>query len=759
MAEDYQPILLLPTRLQEYGRKGGGGETKPPLVEVTTQFRGNLETQLAASANILERLSLEQRQNGIPLAVKLRERALAKSNRPFKLLEGTGSTPVAAGHVGELIARATEHSLAQLSDAIRTRSSKEDLFQISTLESIRVWDPVLDAFGVSDLAAADAVLDRARATNTPLRIDLFPWVRIDSPVTASETIAQYLQTKGYTLVGVIGSDSWTSAYFDLSTAASARDLGSVFGIRSASIAPTYSAYSESIEAQSFREIGSIGASDVTFRGGIGAEVGLLDSGVNSTILSPWITATERYDTGHALDTRHGTFVAGLLVASRELNDGDSAFPDDTVNLVDAQVLPNGSIEEYVLVERITEVLAKRAPSGPKVWNCSFASLSPMDPVGYSTLAQEMDRLAAKYGLLFVQAVGNYVESPVRKWPPTQALRDGLASPSEAISSLSVGSLSHRGGLTPIGCPASYSRRGPSFGGQQKPDVTYWSGDLDAELALGGYGICSVVPGDLKAESIGTSFATPIVSSIAANTWKELQDAGALATVRPELVKGLLVHAASVQGQDMADADRSYHGAGVPVGGLRALFDSPNTFTTVHEVDLPAHVDWRKDPFPVPQCLFDDGKLSADMTMTIAYAPVIDAAFGDEAVRTCVEGSLGEVVDIGGRPHLKGKVPLESGTGTRSWESERITQGKWSPIKTYKKAYTRGTKCGTHWALKLSMTVRDTSLDDVTQKAFVVVTFRGLREGMQVYQDGIRALNALQYQTRALSNVAHLRVGL
>ncbi len=116
-------------------------------------------------------------------------------------------------------------------------------------------------------------------------------------------------------------------------------------------------------------------------------------------------------------------------------------------------------------------------------------------------------------------------------------------------------------------------------------------------------------------------------------------------VAPELVKGLVVHSATLADMDIEDEHRIYYGAGAPRGESMALFDRPNTFTTIHEVELRTGLNWEKRAFPMPACLINlKNKFKGAVTLTLAYAPLVDAAFGEECVRTCVEVSFRDLPD-------------------------------------------------------------------------------------------------------------------
>ena len=752
---EYAPIVMLPAQRAEYSPKRGGGSTPDPLVEVNEALRSGLVAQLEE----VERLASQDLPGfaqGVPLAIRVREEALAKTKRPYSLLGAAELTPVAGENRGEMISRATPNNTRMLAELISNRTTKADLFAISTFDSFRVWDPIADAIPSSVASSADDLLSRARAADRPLRVELFPWLSVQSlwGAESSTTLEGYLTEVGLPVTFVAGSSTRTALYLHVTDEASEASLQGLVGIRSAVLAPSYSPPGP-IRQQGFREVSRRLPIDLPDPTDVDALVGVLDSGIAEGALDPWVTNRFTYDLGADLNTTHGTFVGGLVAASRELNSGSTVFPADPALLVDGQVLGRGGTSEDLIIERITEILETSGAAGPKVWNCSFNNPSHMDPVAYGTLSQELDQLSQKHGVLFVQSAGNYPDLRL-VWPPdgSAGTNDALATPAESVHSLTVGSLSHLGGLTPAGAVASYSRRGPSFGGQQKPDVTHFSGDVDQLCQLTGYGIRSIGPGDAELESVGTSFATPIVSSIAANVWRDLEDGKAVTSVPPELVKGLVVHSATLANMNIADDHRSYYGAGVPQGESRALFDRSATFTTVHEVELRTGVNWEKRPFPMPDCLFDsDRKIRAAISLTLSFAPLIDPAFGDECVRTCVEPSFGRYGVSKGKETFIGKMG-----GSHDWERDLVERGKWSPIKTYRQVWKNGIDGTGDWALKLRLTARDSSIEPVVQKAYVIITVEGLDDSLQVYQDGLAAIARLHYPSSLAVDAGRLRVG-
>lgn len=308
----------------------------------------------------------------------------------------------------------------------------------------------------------------------------------------------------------------------------------------------------------------------------------------------------------------------------------------------------------------------------------------------------------------------------------------------------------------MGKPASYSRRGPSFGGQTKPDVSFWSGDFGPAGEVPHSGIRSTIPDDRIAESVGTSFSTPLVSAIAANVWAELDDAPDV-VVAPALVKGLVMHGASLSSRSLVGPHKHYYGAGVPLSSERSIFEEPNSFTTVHEVTLRSKVSWLRAPFPVPACLFNsEGKLRAEIFMTVSFSPLLEQAFGQEAVRTSVDASFGVIDRTGPTVKIAGKVPEEKLSGEHAWEADLVADGKWSPVRTHYARFPEGRQ-GDEWGLKLTLTEREDSSSGIEQQVYVILTLRGIEDGLAVHADGIKQIQKLSLWSTALSQRTSITV--
>lgn len=748
-----EPYFLLKARDTEYKPKPGGGTSKPPIVPVTPEYRAALVERARSTLGDVKDSPLAA--YGIPFTFELRAQALAKSNRPYKFLSSIDLSPVAAVSRGILVARATAGSVEGFVDAVESRRSKDDVYAISTIGDVGIWDPVRDAVDLDGRASVAELIEEARRVHRVLRLELFPWLDPERVrLKDGEPFKDYLDELGFGVRSILGNKSRMTVYVEVGGEASTQSLAKLVGVRRIDLAPSYRTPIP-VRTQGFREIPGKRVPPLGSPVGDEPTVGVLDSGVSAASLAPWTLRSWRYDRNAELDTNHGSFVAGLVVASRLLNDNHDAFGNDSACVYDAQVMSAGDIGEDLLIERIREVLQQSGADGPRVWNCSFNLTGRTARESYSPFAQEMDSLARDYHLLFVQSAGNF--NALRwVWPPDGSAgeADMILPPADAVDTLAVGALSHKGGLAPAGAPASYSRRGPSFGGQQKPDVVHYAGDVAADGSLSGFGVTSIAADGSLVESVGTSFSTPLVSSIAANVWRHLDGGDAVTGVESPLVRAVVVHAATLQDQPIDPDFRRYYGAGVPSSAVEALSDEPYRFTTIHRVDLKSGVNWEKRPFPIPDCLIDDrGKIAGVVTVTLAYQPVIDAAYGDESVRTAVEFGFGHYVPTtSGGEKFNGELG-----GSHKWEADLIERGKWSPTTSYRKRWSRGVAAQGDWALQLRLTARDSSIEPLTQRAWAVVTLEALDRSLPVRQRGAAAIVALKYPHSLVVPAARVRI--
>ena len=454
-----------------------------------------------------------------------------------------------------------------------------------------------------------------------------------------------------------------------------------------------------------------------------------------------ITTVLPPDTDHV----HGTAVASLVAGAKLLNHTHTIFPGTRCKVLDVCAMETLLTRTSDVLLRLRDALAK-APE-VKVWNLSLGSEQISDDA-FSLFAHQLDGLSDEFGVLFVVAAGNYVDEPRRQWPANAALKDRITSPSDAVRILTVGAITHAtaaDGLSKLGEPAPYSRRGPGPVFTPKPDIVHAGGGVHAPWAAGSASTNVLGTSDVAYGSFGTSYAAPLVSAMAAHVWQSL--AGSKNFVpAPHMVKALLIHSARLASQDYDAMERRYLGAGVPVDAVSALYDSDDCFTLMFEALVIPGYKWRKTPYPIPQSLIKNGKLQAEVVITAAYSPPLDPNAGSEYVRANVSVSFGLLEGS----KIKSKVPLDGEPGSGGYESVQIEHGgKWSPVKLHRKKFPIGTENG-QWAVQLETLLRANEPPPAEPiKVALIVSLRALDGDKNVHSDGVRALNASNWIKQTL----------
>lgn len=759
------PIILVKPRPQDHQQRiiGGFGEPKE-IVELTPQFRKQLSSRIK---NISESFSQKfQEYPDIPavISLKLHPDAMAKSHRPMLLLERVGMLPIGTRRFGELLLPATQASLSYLSDVIDKNEAKAIRANISTISSIDVFN------------TEDVLLPNIRSGNFKVTIALLEkWINEKKPLVierftnTSDKIDNAIASEFYSLLEKLGIEI---KHLKLRSSGGAKHIVNVnsieIALKIASFPGTRSLLTIDeflpIEArpQMFAAIGEAPAGVLVDPTDDLPIVGVVDTGVpaKDVSLKKWIVSHSTYIIPPDTDNLHGTFVAGIIAGVHVLNGHNPIFPNVQARVLDLAALattsPGTSFDE--MFERINETVLQHPEV--KIWNCSFGSKSPGDPDNFGMLAQELDKLSDQLDILFIIAAGNYETPPLRSWPPLIDLAgmDRISQPSESVRSLTIGSIAHSDSLVNAGEPSPFSRRGPGPAKTPKPDLIHRGGNCDHVGNFGGAGIRSLLPGGHIGESIGTSFSTPIVSAIAANVWQALLDKKLFPN--KEMVKALLTHSAAVASPKRSAEDRDYYGFGIPESVIDTFFCDPESFTMMFQAELMDGIIWEKTPFPIPACLHKDGThLRAEVVMTLVYSPPVDAKHGSEYIRANIDASFGNYdPDEDGALHHHGLVPLDVPRKEDLYEKAMIDHGfKWSPVKVYKGRFPGG-KAGKSFRLKLELLRRAGEPSQIEpQKAVVLLTFKAIDAGQNVYADGIRAMRIVNWVTETVSNKTHVRV--
>lgn len=758
------PVLVIAPRAQDSRQRevGGFGEAKE-FVEVTPAFRRQLVNRIQTIADSI-RPSFDLFPD-VPavLSMRLHKDALAKSHRPMRLLERVNMNPIGTRNYGEFLLPATESSLTNLIEIISNNNAKNIKANISTISELSAWSS-MDVFNWSDLSEEEMNIKKQK---------LSEWINAGKSLVVErftsfhaeidQQIQRNFEAQVRRLDGELKDFNRDSlldyvSYIKLNGIEDVIQLATFPGVRS--ISPNQEFSPIDIYTQNFREVELEEPLTLPAPDDDEPIVAVVDSGIerNDISLKDWLVGHQTYLLPPDTDNLHGTFVAGLVAGSRVLNSNNINFPEARSKVLDVSALGKGNTSSDELLLRITDAI-KNHPD-VKIWNCSFSSKQPTDISSFSSFAQELDKLSDKYGVLFVIAAGNYETAPLREWPPTRDLagQDRIGQPADSLRSISVGSVAHLPKLVKASEPSPFSRRGPGAANVIKPDLVHFGGNCTNLGEFEGLGVISFLPKGKVAESIGTSFSTPLISSMAANLWKAIDQSRL--NPSPDLVKGLMIHSAVLSAPKRNNTDRNYYGFGLPQSVLDTLFCSDDTFTMIFEVELYDGIIWEKTPFPVPASLHPNGThLKSEVFMTLVYSPPLDGRFGAEYVRSNVDASFGSYdPNADGVFEHSGFVPLEAVSHDDLYEKAMIDNGfKWAPVKVYHGKFPRGKKAK-NLRLKLELLRRaGEASSGQPQKATVIISFRSVEPNSNIYSEGIRALRNSNWVSNAVSNQSRIRI--
>ena len=291
----------------------------------------------------------------------------------------------------------------------------------------------------------------------------------------------------------------------------------------------------------------------------------------------------------------------------------------------------------------------------------------------------------------------------------------------------------------------------------KPDLTHYGGNCKPDFDYTQVGVRSLDGNGQIAEWIGTSFSTPLVTSILANIKSSIKD-----NTTPCLIRALAVHSAVLKYNGLTPEELRYRGFGIPGELTSILTCSPWEATLIFEPELRAGFHFEKFPFPFPPCLFKGSdKVTGEVIMTLAYDPPIDPNSGSEYCRVNVDASLGtcEISDDT-KPH-KHKVQIHPEPKNKDlsalYEDYQIKHGfKWSPLKVYRRYMPKGVT-GKTWNLRLSMLSRSNYTVVAPQKVALIVTMRDPHRKFPVYDETINLMRNIGWITQDLQVEERIRI--
>jgi serine protease AprX len=287
--------------------------------------------------------------------------------------------------IGELLVSVSEESLDQLSGQVQRTNTRINIANLSAIEDIRPYsrDEALRGTSIKAIRQWSAIGHKVRVT-------LFQY---KNEAADSALFAAFLKwARGHRVTQRRDSFSRQSIDFILDPpedAGAIDDLTRLVGVRSILPVPVFYSLDIGVHMTPISPATTLNCPPPTQDTDYPV-VGIIDSGVapDAPLLSPWIHAARNYVADADADTRHGTFVAGLIAAARPLDHGAQEFPDSPCKILDVRALSTHGANEDDLKALILESV--RAHPEVRVWNLSLGAKVPCDETAFGSFAQFLD---------------------------------------------------------------------------------------------------------------------------------------------------------------------------------------------------------------------------------------------------------------------------------------------------------------------------------------------------------------------------------
>ena len=697
----------------------------------------------------------------VPAVAKLTliPEAMAKTYRPTAIFNKTTCPIIGSGQPGELFISVSPRGIARLVNRIRNGNSKKDIAHISTIQQITPFSA-----SKSDLESLIEKVKAPRKKNKPARLRCRLFQHGGEEARASvKSFRRFAKIQGADRVQILKYSAGIRVYC-------------LHGVPPENV-PVIRAHPTVADAGLFPQYRLVrnpckASAVVTEKlfpppvDGVDYPItGMIVSGTDRTnsLLQAWVVDRFDYVPVDMQDNTHGSFVGGLLAHGKLLNYNHEQFPGVSSRIVDVVALDrDGEIDEYDLLTVIDQAIAKYPMV--RVWNLSLGCESPCTDTAFSMLGTALDERMKKHGIIFVIAAGNYSSPPYRGWPPDGTLtldEDRICAPANAMRGITIGGIAHLDNdKTRVrkGQPAPFGRRGPAPAFAIKPELSLPAGNCDQDGNHVQTGIVSIDGSGNIAESIGTSYPTPLAASLMSNLVRELSVDGEEAPL--SLAKALLFHSAFLRSGASDVQGLRYYGIGCPMDLEEILGCRQSSATIIVQVPLTTRPEFHKRPFPMPSCLVDpEIGLQGEVFMTLFYDSPLDAKCDFEYCRCNVTASLGTVVrDSEGNESFSGELKSVPAGITKEYpnEKELVEYGyKWSPLKLYYRKFSAG-PWDKPWDLRMELLTRSEFVLAAPVDVTLVITIRAFKTDTKVYDELVTQMNRLGWAAIDLRTVSRGR---
>ena len=343
---------------------------------------------------------------------------------------------------------------------------------------------------------------------------------------------------------------------------------------------------------------------------------MLKAAMDSSLSKSWVPNEINMTADYVKNGGHGTRVAGAVLYPRgipKINREQAVCWLQNARILDANNLLPEIIFPPKVLEEIVEIYYGQ--SATRIYNHSIAGISPCRTQSMTPWAAAIDKLCWEKDVLFIVAASNIKDRAncVTRPSISQHIQSGrnypeyllqpsarIANPAQSLQALTVGSVAHKTYNNPplrsiaqANHPSAFSCSGPGIWDTIKPEVVEYGGDYVIDSS-NPPNFTTPIPESvcpelirstrnngkaISADAVGTSFAAPKVTHIAAALQAAFPDASTL------FYRALIVQSArlpvwtnSLDAKDLCDAIRTM-GYGIPDIN-RALGNSPNRITLI-----------------------------------------------------------------------------------------------------------------------------------------------------------------------------------
>lgn len=714
----------------------------------------------------------------VPMTIKMQDRLIAKSHRPITILSEIESSIISIQELGKLIVGITEAGLESLIELLEeimplVPNSIDEWTYIKELSNndkrlavipkyvreynlIHEFTSIENFYSYSDKDVLCCIGDKElknASEDGQLKVRFFDY---DDSNIDNKLIASFI--KKFSSVGITESNlnrlklpGISNTYLIPYTEnIQLKEMAKFPGVEQISSLKRFTSSSnKSVDESTIAIIEP--KSDVNY-----PKIALVDSGISpdNKYLAKWITDRVEFVNSNEQDNYHGDFIGGLLIYGGKVNKGLKKHIETGIKILDVVVLPDDTkseLREDHLINSLIDVLEEYSKEY-KVWNLSLNIEAPFSGV-ISEFTASIDELQNIYDVIFVISAGNYDEMRT-EWPTEEMLEDDLDRifcPADSVRGITVGAIaidSNQSMLVDKNEVAPYSRRGPGIGLTIKPDVVHYSGNSS------NFPIKSIDKQGNILSDCGTSFSTPIVSSVLAEYFNNYPYD--LSTC---LAKALLVHSSKspINNKNVsAIKDHYYYGFGVPNKLSDFLYGNENEITLIFEGDINAleGANWiRVADFPFPKSLCADGKIRGEILVTIAYDSHLNPKLGSEYCRSNLDLKLRTEIDGGTYETISKTSSTKGIIAGEKWEKARMTKElKWSPIKQVKFISPKGRAGNSNVILEVFPTWRNLSERQKIHFA-IAVTIKDPKAEAPVYNEVTQLLvSSFRYSDIVLNNM-------